>query len=71
MIPDAMDAPPLRWGVLGPGWAAERFVRAVLANTRQDPRPAPTRPLADSLATMAVPDAIRSQLGTVYAEAAH
>jgi predicted dehydrogenase len=36
MIPDALDAPALRWGILGPGWIAERFARAALANTRQE-----------------------------------
>jgi predicted dehydrogenase len=33
--PDPMDAPPLRWGVLGTGWIAERFTDALLAGTRQ------------------------------------
>ncbi len=33
--PDPMDAPPLRWGVLGTGWIAERFVEALHAHTRQ------------------------------------
>ncbi|NUS73753.1 MAG: Gfo/Idh/MocA family oxidoreductase [Corynebacteriales bacterium] len=33
--PDPMDAPSLRWGVLGTGWIAERFVRSVVRNTRQ------------------------------------
>ena len=33
--PDAMAAPPLRWGVLGTGWIAERFVGAVSRSTRQ------------------------------------
>jgi predicted dehydrogenase len=37
-VPDPMDAPPLRWGVLGPGWIAERFVDAVRTNTGQDVR---------------------------------
>jgi predicted dehydrogenase len=32
---DPMDAPPLRWGVLGTGWIAERFVAALHASTRQ------------------------------------
>lgn len=34
--PDPMDAPPLRWGVLGPGWIAERFVEALQRHTRQE-----------------------------------
>ena len=33
--PDPMDAPPLRWGILGTGWIAERFVEALHAHTRQ------------------------------------
>ena len=33
--PDAMAAPTLRWGILGPGWIAERFVGAVQRNTNQ------------------------------------
>lgn len=34
-IPDPMAAPPLRWGVLGTGWIAERFVATLHENTRQ------------------------------------
>ena len=30
-----MDAPPLRWGVLGPGWIADQMVGSLRANTRQ------------------------------------
>jgi predicted dehydrogenase len=33
--PDPMSAPPLRWGVMGPGWIAERFVHALQQHTRQ------------------------------------
>ncbi len=33
--PDPMDAPPLRWGVLGTGWIAERFAGALHAHTTQ------------------------------------
>ncbi|MCW8378935.1 Gfo/Idh/MocA family protein [Streptomyces justiciae] len=33
--PPSMDAPPLRWGVLGTGWIAERFVASVQRHTRQ------------------------------------
>jgi predicted dehydrogenase len=33
--PDPMLAPPLRWGVLGPGWIAERFVGSLRRSTRQ------------------------------------
>lgn len=34
--PDPMEAPALRWGVLGPGWIAERFVEALQTHTRQE-----------------------------------
>ncbi|WP_374969613.1 Gfo/Idh/MocA family protein [Terrabacter sp. BE26] len=33
--PDPMDAPPLRWGVLGTGWIAQRFCDAMVRHTRQ------------------------------------
>ncbi|MFG2963116.1 Gfo/Idh/MocA family protein [Streptomyces sp. NPDC048288] len=33
--PDPMAAPALRWGVLGTGWIAERFVGSVRRHTRQ------------------------------------
>ncbi|MFF4119611.1 Gfo/Idh/MocA family protein [Streptomyces sp. NPDC001714] len=33
--PDPMAAPALRWGVLGTGWIAERFVNSVRCHTRQ------------------------------------
>jgi predicted dehydrogenase len=33
--PDPMHAPPLRWGVLGTGWIAERFTDALHRHTRQ------------------------------------
>ena len=32
---DAAAAPALRWGVLGTGWIAERFIRSVQRHTRQ------------------------------------
>ncbi|HXW81406.1 MAG TPA: Gfo/Idh/MocA family oxidoreductase [Acidimicrobiales bacterium] len=31
-----MSAPPLRWGILGTGWIAERFVQSVTRHTRQE-----------------------------------
>lgn len=34
-IPDPMDAPVLRWGIMGPGWIADLFVRSLQAHTRQ------------------------------------
>lgn len=35
-VPDPATAPVLRWGVMGTGWIAERFVTAVRRLTRQD-----------------------------------
>jgi len=34
-IPDSRDAPVLRWGILGPGWIAQRFTESVQAHTGQ------------------------------------
>ncbi|MCW2771540.1 MAG: oxidoreductase [Aeromicrobium sp.] len=34
--PDSMDAPPLRWAILGPGWIAEQLVESLHAHTRQE-----------------------------------
>ena len=34
-VPDPAEAPPLRWGVIGTGWIAERFVDAIQSQTRQ------------------------------------
>jgi predicted dehydrogenase len=31
-----MDAPALRWGILGSGWIAEQFIASVRAHTGQD-----------------------------------
>lgn len=33
--PDPLEAPVLRWGVIGTGWIAERFVASVQRHTRQ------------------------------------
>lgn len=33
-VPDSMDAPALRWRIMGPGWIAERFAESVQAHTR-------------------------------------
>src|SRR3954449_320476 len=33
--PDPMAAPPLRWGVLAPGWIAGQFAAALRRGTRQ------------------------------------
>lgn len=34
-IPDPMEAPALRWGIMGTGWIADQFIRSVQAHTRQ------------------------------------
>jgi len=34
-LPDPMTVPPLRWGVLGTGWIAERFTGSLQRNTNQ------------------------------------
>jgi predicted dehydrogenase len=34
-VPDPAEAPLLRWGVIGTGWIAERFVDALQSMTRQ------------------------------------
>ncbi|MEE2523246.1 Gfo/Idh/MocA family oxidoreductase [Pseudarthrobacter sp. J75] len=35
LVPDSMDVPALRWGIMGPGWIAERFTESVQAHSRQ------------------------------------
>ena len=35
-IEPANEAPVLRWGILGSGWIAERFIESVRAHTKQD-----------------------------------
>ncbi|MET3203820.1 MULTISPECIES: Gfo/Idh/MocA family oxidoreductase [unclassified Arthrobacter] len=34
-VPGSWDAPVLRWGIMGPGWIAERFTESVQAHTDQ------------------------------------
>lgn len=34
-VPDSKDAPSLRWGIMGPGWIAERFTESVQVHSRQ------------------------------------
>ncbi len=34
-VPESLDAPVLRWGIMGPGWIAERFTESVQAHTGQ------------------------------------
>ena len=45
-----MAAPPLRWGIMGPGWIAERFTESVQAHTRQVIAAVGSRSLERSLA---------------------
>ena len=35
-VKPASEAPAIRWGILGSGWIAERFIESVRAHTRQD-----------------------------------
>ena len=35
-VPDPMDAPALRWGILAPGWIAQQFATALRRGTRQE-----------------------------------
>jgi predicted dehydrogenase len=35
-IKPASEAPPIRWGILGSGWIAEKFIESVRAHTKQD-----------------------------------
>ena len=48
--PAPMDAPPLRWGVIGPGWIAERFIGSVRRHTRQQVLAVGSRDLGRSTA---------------------
>ncbi|WP_392543653.1 Gfo/Idh/MocA family protein [Oryzobacter telluris] len=34
-VPDSLEAPPLRWGILGTGWIADRFLTSLRGHTRQ------------------------------------
>jgi len=45
-----MAAPPLRWGVIGPGWIAERFIGSVRRHTRQEVLAVASRDLGRSTA---------------------
>lgn len=49
-IPASTDAPPLRWGVLGTGWIAQRFVAALHGYTRQVPYAVGSRALTSAQA---------------------
>ena len=45
-VPDPRQAPPLRWGVMGPGWIASRFVGALQKHTAQQVTAVGSRDLA-------------------------
>lgn len=47
-IPPSDQAPPLRWGILGSGWIAERFVGALHAHTTQIPYAVGSRSLTSA-----------------------
>lgn len=49
-VADPRTAPPLRWGVLGTGWIAERFVAALHTLTRQQVVAVGSRSLASATA---------------------
>ena len=49
-VPDSMEAPGLRWGIMGPGWIAERFTESVQAHSRQVIAAVGSRSLARSKA---------------------
>ncbi len=48
--PDPLAAPALRWGVIGPGWIAQRFIGALRQGTRQQVLAVGSRDLARSQA---------------------
>jgi predicted dehydrogenase len=48
--PDPMAAPSLRWGVIGPGWIAQRFISSVRGHTRQQVLGVASRDLGRSMA---------------------
>ena len=54
--PSSLDAPPLRWGILGTGWIVDQFVGSLHRHTRQVIQAVGSR-------TQAVADAAASRLG--------
>ena len=48
--PDPLAAPALRWGVIGPGWIAQRFIGSLRQGTRQQVLAVGSRDLARSQA---------------------
>ena len=66
--PPSEAAPALRWGVLGTGWIADRFVRSLLRHTRQQVLAVGSRDPDRSTAfpTLQVMDEIRRQIGVSF-----
>ena len=58
-VPDPRDAPSLRWGVVGTGWIAERFVAALQKLTTQQVVAVGSRP-----SSSAAEDAVRLPTAT-------
>jgi predicted dehydrogenase len=54
-----MAAPPLRWGVIGPGWIAERFIGSIRRHTRQEVLAVASRDLGRSTAFASKHDVAR------------
>jgi predicted dehydrogenase len=62
-VPDSRDSPSQRWGIMGPGWIAERFTESVQAHSHQTIAGVGSRSLARSKAfadTFGVPAAYGS-----------
>ena len=59
--PDPFAAPVVRWGILGTGWIADRFVHALQTHTRQIVQAVGSRTEAGAAAAAA-----RWGVGTAY-----
>ncbi len=67
-IAPANEAPPLRWGLLGSGWIAERFIESVRAHTKQDIVAIGSRNKDRAEQVSANDQALRPDKGRNYAE---
>ena len=63
-VAPAMEAPPLRWGILGSGWIAEKFTQSVNAHTRQEIAAVGSR-------TQAAADQFAARLGVARAHGSY
>ncbi|MFC3073355.1 Gfo/Idh/MocA family protein [Shinella pollutisoli] len=63
-IAPAMEAPPLRWGILGSGWIAGKFTQSVKAHTRQEIAAVGSR-------TQAAADAFATRFGIARAHGSY